>query len=195
MSTSSPSKQLSIAAKYNNEHLENGRFNHSIELAFRLSREFFKFIEEFYFLGGTAMNRMLLKWKTVVITGSNAHYRLGKVAANLGKKVQGFGSSNPITREAFQMGFSISSAVFEKIGDHLEPAIAVDFNELQYAQKRSFMKSKEWGNILNRYAGDYMSLFRTDDDPAQRLTEMAKGIDAMLAESRITDAQNSEVPG
>jgi multiple sugar transport system substrate-binding protein len=101
---------------------------------------------------------------------------------------------NPITREAFQMGFSISSAVFEKMGDHAEPAIAVDYNALQYAQKRSSMKSKEWGNILNRYAGDYMSLFLTDDDPEQRLKEMAKGIDAMLAEARIKEAQNSDVP-
>jgi multiple sugar transport system substrate-binding protein len=102
---------------------------------------------------------------------------------------------NPVTREAFQMGISISSAVFQKIGDKVEPAIAVDYNELQYAQKRSSMKSKEWGNILNRYAADYISLFQTDDDPAQRLTEMAKGIDAMLAEARIKDAQKSNVPG
>jgi multiple sugar transport system substrate-binding protein len=101
---------------------------------------------------------------------------------------------NPITREAFQMGASISSAVFEKIGDQVEPAMAVDYNELQYAQKRSSMKSKEWGNILNRYAGDYMSLFLTDEDPAGRLMEMAKGIDTMLAEARIKDAQNSDVP-
>ncbi|MFC5470096.1 ABC transporter substrate-binding protein [Cohnella suwonensis] len=99
---------------------------------------------------------------------------------------------NPITREAFQMGVSISSAVFEKIGDQVEPAIAIDYNELQYAQKRSSMKSKEWGNILNRYAGEWMLLFETDDDPAPRLHEMAKGIDSMLAEARVKNTEGSQ---
>ena len=66
---------------------------------------------------------------------------------------------NPITREGFQMGLSISSAVFEKISDNIEPAIAIDFNQLTYAEKRSSMKSALWQDILSRYAGEYNSLF------------------------------------
>ena len=70
--------------------------------------------------------------------------------------------------------------------------MVMDFNELQYTQKRSPMKTIEWGNVLGRFAGEWMALITSEDDPAQQLTEMAKDIDLMLAEASRAAADKKE---
>ncbi|WP_040949032.1 ABC transporter substrate-binding protein [Gorillibacterium massiliense] len=99
---------------------------------------------------------------------------------------------NNITRQAFQMGLSVSKAVFDKIGDKVAPYIVQEYNDLQFAQKRSFMKSMAWNDILMQYSNEWYSLFATDEDPAPKLTDMAKRIDITLAEAAQKRAEASE---
>jgi multiple sugar transport system substrate-binding protein len=100
---------------------------------------------------------------------------------------------NEITREAFGMGLNVSKAVYDHIGSDVESYIAVSYNELKNAQKRSSMNNKDYGQVLNQYAGRWMSLFTSDEDPEQVLTPMAADIDLLLAQARNKDL-NSEQP-
>jgi hypothetical protein len=55
------------------------------------------------------------------------------------------------------------------------------------------MNNKDYGQVLNQYAGRWMSLFTSDEDPEQVLTPMAADIDLLLAQARNKDL-NSEQP-
>lgn len=100
---------------------------------------------------------------------------------------------NAITREAFRMGLSVSSEVFKEIGEEIDPAIALDYNQLPFAQRRASMLSPEWGNLLNRFAGPWAELLTsTDEDFGPALKRMAGEMDVALANVRVEAAASAE---
>ncbi|WEK53490.1 MAG: extracellular solute-binding protein [Candidatus Cohnella colombiensis] len=96
---------------------------------------------------------------------------------------------NPITREAFQMGLSISGVVFENINESLNPTMVVEFNQLSYAQKRSSMKSPIWGEVLGRYTSEFKYMIVLEQEIETTLTSMSAGVDEMLANARLKEDQ------
>jgi multiple sugar transport system substrate-binding protein len=100
---------------------------------------------------------------------------------------------NQVTREAFRLGASVSSAVFENLGSDISPALAVNYNMLPYAKKRAVMQSKEWGNALGPHINSWMTMMQTETDVGSTLTQMSKGIDSALAEARIKSEEAAEV--
>lgn len=99
---------------------------------------------------------------------------------------------NEITRESLQIGMSISKKVFENGGSDLNPALAVDFQLLPYAHKRAAMQSRAWGEAMGLYANNFTLMMQTDlDELVPTLQQMARSIDATLADARMKDEQEA----
>ncbi|MFC5530892.1 ABC transporter substrate-binding protein [Cohnella yongneupensis] len=99
---------------------------------------------------------------------------------------------NEVTRQAFRLGISVSSAVFAAIGDELDPSLTLNYNLLPFAQKRASMVSREYSLAMGQYENTFSSMIQTDMEIAPTLTQIAQGIDSKLAEARIKDEEEAQ---
>ncbi|MBO9600729.1 MAG: extracellular solute-binding protein, partial [Cohnella sp.] len=100
---------------------------------------------------------------------------------------------NEVTREALQLGMSISKEVFENSGADVNPLLAVDYRQLPYSQKRAAMRTKAWAEAMGFYWSTFKQMMQSDpSELAPTLQEMAEGIDDRLAEARENDENEAE---
>jgi len=103
---------------------------------------------------------------------------------------------NEITRQAYQIGMSISKEVFENSGAADNPSLAVDYQLLPYSQQRAVMHSSGWAEAMGFYSNHFMFMMQDDvSELAPALQEIAQGIDATLAELREKDENEAAVAG
>lgn len=103
---------------------------------------------------------------------------------------------NEITREAYQIGMSISKEVFENGGAENNPSLAIDYQLLPYSQKRAIMHSGGWVEAMGYYSNYFMLMMQDDESEiVPTLQDIAQGIDATLSDLRAKDEEEAAAAG